>query len=145
MTALTDALAHWQALRDAGRLDPFIDPLAEAARRVAQAPEWLQQLIEGGYQLASPTLGDVIVLKIPPNADGVLFMAEGLRDAFDRQVIVLEEGWDLDSPEVPSINICEVHLSPEATTEQAGVCWLYDGDQDCRMVRKLLVDPAEET
>lgn len=41
----------------------------------------------------------------------------------------------------PSINICEVHDAPEAITEERGTCWLYDGDEDCRMVRKLLVDP----
>src|SRR5690606_2418953 len=116
--------------------------IVAAARRVAEAPEWLRQLIEGGYQLASPTLGDVIVLKVPPNSDGIIEIAEGLRDAFDRQVIVLEEGWDFDSPEVPKAWWCEVHeASGWHDVCEAKVNPLGATDNPCRMVRKLLVDP----
>lgn len=56
----------------------------------------------------------------------------------DRQVIVLEEGWDFDSPEAPEILWCDVHKAPQIDCDGAT-------ENDCRMVRKLLIDPPEQT
>lgn len=62
------------------------------------------------------------------------------RELMNRTGAVLEQE---QTPDGAPGRFCTVHKAREATSEQPGICWNYDGDKDCYFVRTIPMHPAD--